>query len=618
MFKKIIQDIKTKKISDYYPLIFTVIFIFVIIQYSFTVLDTIFYDTWLNSDFFNKNSDEYVLVTLDEESDRFLGETYPYTYASHLRALEKIVREKPKAVGYLAEFPNKLSNLESQNKDRLDNFLLENRDQGIKFFRGVQEEEFIINDKNALFEQAIFPMADSFGRKFSRDQIVRRVVLNKSGENTLQFKMAMYLAGTEDKAPNSVKGSYYDRLSDSTYSLFKYNKGRYQEIPFHRVVVGFYPEGFFKNKIVLVGSDYLSKPDDYRLTPFDKTGATRMASLQIYAHQIQSLKQERLVSTQPNWLSKLIAIMLAVILSLAISTMKPTKGLLLLFYFIVVVFLTSFVFFHIAGVWLNISYIVLSVFAVYYIWVPFRAIAEYQTRYAIEKEANILKKVDHLKQNFISLMSHDLKTPVAKIAGIADILKNQYQNTEQQTEALQNIINSTKELNQFISSILDLTKIESQNFNLQRTSKDINKIIEQVVDKLQYEVDQYKVSLDSELEPLYPINIDPVLIRRVISNLIENALKYSGEGSRVVVKSWDDENWVYVEVRDNGRGMSQENLQNIFEKFYRVKNDSVHAIKGSGLGLYLVKYFIELHQGTIEVESKLGEGTVFTIKLKNE
>lgn len=86
----------------------------------------------------------------------------------------------------------------------------------------------------------------------------------------------------------------------------------------------------------------------------------------------------------------------------------------------------------------------------------------------------------------------------------------------------------------------------------------------------------------------------------------------------MLVKTWDDADWVYIEVRDNGVGVSEEDIQHIFDKFYRVKNDSTHAIKGSGLGLYLVKYFIELHNGSISAQSKLGEGTSFIIKLKNE
>src|SRR5690606_27324367 len=157
--------------------------------------------------------------------------------------------------------------------------------------------------------------------------------------------------------------------------------------------------------------------------------------------------------------------------------------------------------------------------------------------------------------------------------------------------------------------ILDLTKIESQNLTLRKESKDVNKIIEGILEKLEFEADSKEMQLESELSPLYPIQIDSVLINRVISNLVENALKYAGKGKTVSVKTWDDDQWVYIEIKDNGVGVGPDDIAHIFDKFYRVKNDSTHSIKGSGLGLYLVKYFIELHNGVISATSELGVGT---------
>ena len=217
-------------------------------------------------------------------------------------------------------------------------------------------------------------------------------------------------------------------------------------------------------------------------------------------------------------------------------------------------------------------------------------------------------------------MSHDLKTPVAKVAGIADILKIKFSNTNtpEQSELIEIILNSTKELNNFINSILDLTKIESQNLTIRKESKDINKIIEGIVEKLEFEANVKQVTIESDLSPLYPIEVDSVLMNRVISNLVENAIKYAGKGKTINIKTWDDADWVFLEIKDNGVGIGEEDLLHIFDKFYRVKNDSTHAIKGSGLGLYLVKYFIELHNGVITAASQLGEGTSFIIKLKNE
>lgn len=148
--------------------------------------------------------------------------------------------------------------------------------------------------------------------------------------------------------------------------------------------------------------------------------------------------------------------------------------------------------------------------------------------------------------------------------------------------------------------------------------KDINLLIESVVDDLEYTATQKNVRIETELAPLYPIEIDVTLITRVISNLIENALKYSGDNTAVEIKTWDDEAWVYVEIKDNGVGIPEEELANVFEKFYRIKNDANHSIKGTGLGLYLVKYFVELHGGKISASSVLGKETKFLVKLINK
>src|SRR5690606_30726836 len=144
-----------------------------------------------------------------------------------------------------------------------------------------------------------------------------------------------------------------------------------------------------------------------------------------------------------------------------------------------------------------------------------------------------------------------------------------------------------------------LTKIESQNLDLRLESKDINNLIDQTVDKLRFEASSHNINIEKELGPLYPIQIDVMLINRVLANLVGNAIKYAGEGKTIKVTTWDDDEWAYIEISDNGVGISEDDIDNIFDKFYRVKNDSSHKIKGSGLGLYLVKYFIELHQGKI-------------------
>lgn len=625
-----LKRFKQLEYSSLYPLFFTVVFILILIQYSFFSLDAIFYDLWARFDIFSTPQTKIVTIVMDEESDQFLGETYPYTYASHYRLLDKVIADAPLGIGYLVPLEMEP---ESQVEERYMNQLLERVQEFQKskkgFFRFGTKFEMMFGEVLPLEQLRPLGYSTAFlyqdNQVFARDSVIRRATLNISGEDSFHLWMANKWRESQGEVKfdaSSFPGASYNPEADATFAMFKYTQtpvdsSKYATIPFHRVVTGNYPEGFFRNKLVIVGSQYISNPDDFALTPFTKEEA-KSPKLAVHANILEALSTGRTLRPVPDLLTQSLSVLIAVLLSFFISRVQPTKGLLITVGLMLSTFAFGYLFFVIPGWWFKLSHIILGIFVVYYIWVPFRAIEEYQTRYAIQEEAKLLKQVDNLKQNFISLMSHDLKTPVAKIAGIADILRLQYENTPSQRQLLDNVVQATKELNNFITSILDLTKIESQNLTLKKESKDINKIIEGIVEKLRFEAEAVEMEIETELAPLYPIQVDSVLMNRVISNLVENALKYAGAGKRVSIKTWDDPQWVFIEIRDNGVGIKADDLTHVFDKFYRVKNDSTHAIKGSGLGLYLVKYFIELHSGTISVVSEVGVGTAFTIKLKNE
>jgi signal transduction histidine kinase len=623
----VLQKLKGLEFSKFAPLLVTLAFIMILIQYSFHPLESIFYDFWIKADISAKSyNSSIVLISMDEESDQFLGETYPYTYASHTRLMNRVVADGPALINYFVSMVEPDSNVEARYQAEFHDAIKAFSPAGEIFKFGTE----IDNMGELIPPEALRDVGYYLGQLykdqliFSKDEVVRRAILNISGEDSLHLwtaKRYRELLGKPPVDATAYKGAHYNSEADANFALFKYSgnpvTSDVQVIAFHRAVVGNFPKGFFKDKIVLVGPQYLSNSSDFVLTPFDKDGS-RTPKLAVHASIIEALVSEKTIYDVKDFSTQIASLLIAIILSFIISRVQPVKGLMITIILIIAILLSSYFAFMAFGLWLKLSHLVLSIFVVYYIWVPFRAIEEYQTRYAIQEESKLLKQVDNLKQNFISLMSHDLKTPVAKISGIADILKIKFKNSDEQTELIDNIMNSTKELNNFINSILDLTKIESQNLTLRMESKDINKIIEGIVSKLEFEAGNKEITIETELSPLYPIQIDAVLMNRVISNLIENAIKYAGKDRTIWVKTWDDDSWVYVEIKDNGVGIGADDLANIFDKFYRVKNDSTHAIKGSGLGLYLVKYFIELHNGVISASSQLGEGTSFIIKLRNE
>lgn len=623
---------KKKKVdfSRYYPLVFTLAFVVILFQYSFSSLEAIFYDLRVKYDFGFGFRDNIVLVTIDEESDQFLGEIYPYTYSSHERLMEKLVVDQPRVVGYLVSLSEPQEQQEKEDLRKFKRHISEFKESGGGFQFGVplgKDQQGWVLPPNSLRDLGFsYSIINRDGTLFARDDVTRRAVINISGDNSFHLWASNEFRKFYEKPlldARNVKGSYYDTEADAIFAMFRYytnpveSKRRIKRIPFHRVMVGNYPKGFFKDKIVLVGSTYIGKVSDFTLTPFNKERLLT-SNLTVHAAIIQALFNQKTIYAVPRWVTYFLSFVIAIFLSVTIAQVRPTKGLVFTLAVMFGLVLLSFLLFSILGMWLYTTHLVLTVFVVYYVLVPFRAIGEYQRRYAIQEETKLLKKVENLKQNFISLMSHDLKTPVAKIAGLADIMMQKNRTNNDLVKDLQSIIDSTRELNNFITSILDLTKVESRKLQLNLVSKDINSVIENITQGLRYEASQKSVTIEASLGPLYPIQFDVNLMKRVISNLVENAIKYSGENSVVNIRSHDDDKWVYIEIEDNGVGIPPGDLEHVFEKFYRVKNDASHSIKGSGLGLYLVKYFVELMGGTIIAESEVGQGTKFTVKLRNE
>lgn len=616
-----------KESPNYYPLLFTLIFLAVLFQYSFPAIEATLYDLRVKYDIGFSGGGHTVSVRLDEESEEFLGESYPYTFIGHQRFLDRLIKERPAAIIYFVNFLAPDSYREIQNMEAFHQTIKDFQSKGgiFRFGTGMDSwGEYLPPEglRDLGFSLALLNMDNM---AFAKDDVVRRAILNVSGEDSLHMWVANEFRvreGLERLTINDINGAYYLRDADATFSLFRYpfntteQNNNLAQISFHRAQVGNYPRGFFTDKIVLVGPSYISNPNDFVLTPFNQDQYTS-SQLSVHSAIIEALIHNKTVVQVSERISFFIAVFLAFVLSWVISKLRPTRGLVFTAALIISLFIVGHILFSLFGIWLYLTHILLTVFVVYYIWVPFRAIGEYQRRFAIQEETKLLKKVENLKQNFISLMSHDLKTPVAKIAGIIDVMKQKYKDENMQKD-MSMVDDATRELNGFISSILDLTKIESQDLAITKQSKDINVIVESVVKSLDYEAKKSGVDIQVDLAPLYPIQIDVNLLRRVVSNLVENAIKYSGEGATVVVKSYDDQQWVYLEVTDNGPGISSEDQELIFDRFYRVKNDASHKVKGSGLGLYLVKYFVELHGGSISITSEVGQGTTFTVKLQNQ
>ena len=229
----------------------------------------------------------------------------------------------------------------------------------------------------------------------------------------------------------------------------------------------------------------------------------------------------------------------------------------------------------------------------------------------ITKEA----EVDKLKDDFISNVSHELRTPVTILSSYADTLYNfgdQFK-FEEQKEFIGTINNEVIRLNKMVNDILDFSKLQSDT-ELEKEKQDITKTIEKITQSHKVLADEKNISISFIKEDNLPeLKYNTQSIERVLSNLLTNAIKYSPNNSRVKVRAEiaRDPKYLEVTIEDNGIGISPEHQKMIFERFYRIENQ-VHTIKGTGLGLHLVKIAIEKHhQGKVFVKSKLNEGSTF-------
>ena len=229
----------------------------------------------------------------------------------------------------------------------------------------------------------------------------------------------------------------------------------------------------------------------------------------------------------------------------------------------------------------------------------------------ITKEA----EVDKLKDDFISNVSHELRTPVTILSSYADTLYNfgdQFK-FEEQKEFIGTINNEVIRLNKMVNDILDFSKLQSDT-ELEKEKQDITKTIEKITQSHKVLADEKNISISFIKEDNLPeLKYNTQSIERALSNLLTNAIKYSPNNSRVKVRAEiaRDPKYLEVTIEDNGIGISPEHQKMIFERFYRIENQ-VHTIKGTGLGLHLVKIAIEKHhQGKVFVKSKLNEGSTF-------
>lgn len=236
---------------------------------------------------------------------------------------------------------------------------------------------------------------------------------------------------------------------------------------------------------------------------------------------------------------------------------------------------------------------------------------------AVMRDITELKRLEKMKSDFVSNVSHELKTPLTSISGFAEtLLDGAYKSEENCRYFLRIIKQETDRMTRLINELLYLSRIEKPDFSIPKRPVNIASVVNKAVKLLQKNIDDKGHLLNLRLpENLGPVTGDEDSVLEIIINLLDNAIKYTPEGGNITVEIEDESDFISISVADNGIGIAGDELERIFGRFYRVQGPGITSASGTGLGLAVVKHLVESLNGKISVESQLGKGSTFKVSL---
>ncbi|RMF58014.1 MAG: HAMP domain-containing protein [Calditrichaeota bacterium] len=217
-------------------------------------------------------------------------------------------------------------------------------------------------------------------------------------------------------------------------------------------------------------------------------------------------------------------------------------------------------------------------------------------------------------KSFTANASHELRTPLTIMRGNIDVILAKERTKEQYQHTLKIILDEVKKLSRIVDNLLTLSRSDAGQTILEKNVLRLEELIESCQEELQSLIPPGEQQLHLQYERGLEILGDEAWLRELLFNLVENAVKYNRPGGEIFVRAYSENNRVCLEVRDTGFGIPEEELPKIFERFYRIDKTRLHSTEGSGLGLSIVKWIVEEHEGEIHVESQEGKGSIFRVE----
>lgn len=529
---------------------------------------------------FDKNTNNLVNTNESQEvSDSFFWDQRIW-----FNVLSKILNSDPKAIGVTLFFGENIgfTRLNSQE-------IIVFKDPRIKWSTNTSNLEKMSLPFSTLPDRSNIGHTDVLR---DEDGIVRRLPLS----NNFLKDLSHAILNDRSNTSSSLPVINYRGLK------------RFKKIDIQSVLKNELPEkDFFKNKIVFIGTEkYLNSQI--------QTPLGGMSKHEFWAQVADNIIEKRFIKRSSTLFSALLLLTLT-IAAVSVITYFPQAVALFIFIWIGALWSAfSLWIFDTFSIWIPLISPILLLILIWVIYIGYHALKIEKAHAQLQQEQRYLADLEQLKNNFISLISHDLKTPLAKIQAVADRLNSQKDISENLRDDYLNLKIYSEELNRYIQSILKVLRVESRDFQIIKETADINEVIELAVERLKPLALTKNIGVSLMLEPIFLIEFDVTLMTEVMQNLIENAIKYTPEGGQVRISTKETETEILIEISDTGEGISSEDQIHIWKKFVRGRNQDMKS-KGTGLGLYLVKYFIELHGGNIKLKSQLGVGTTFYVRL---